>query len=977
METNSRYDADVLSLSLLAKDVTILRGGLSSDSPLSRVVSIGLIEMQGFATQIIPYMAPPIVLSGDPNSSLLVLKTSIASPQLSERIDIIGDVIDELRSMESVKPKTPRQHTRVLHFVPRIKLDFIVEDVAACIIPASGEASSLSSFILSSTQCVMSFSTSFKHFPIGRPKHPEITENIHTPLEMDFCFHSVLGPAFVTIIPKPFHISNSSGKASGSRQPSNMGDPLLSLSTIEFVMKGQTLGGHLDSSNCVSLDLESTLADIKCVTDALSVELWQPSAIASLSNLFTTIRSFSPGEKTSSKKSILDQLPADVKVHFAIGHIGIIVTGRDINPKEDLDLSRGIALKAGLSVQLCTPFNPDHHIRDSRRFTNILNRQRLGLPDDISTNSISSSGLGLTPDRYARLRCAVWDLSLRTSLATEYDADQAYIAEEEAEEVRSSEFLWMKYLGVDVSLNPLIKRNDSVECEESLQISIRVPYIKSRVQLLHIYCALLAFSTIQELSNPRKVSGSKHIEGHSPRINITGRLSVDTMQFLVKLPLQEEFCAKFDSLIVQVTDSNPLNVGLDSLLVWVPSPTEDTKWEELLWLRTWKLDASRSEGDKMSFSFEGDGARLRLPFNYIIADLILDLNVFAKSIKHLITICSSKKYEEVGIPEPEAAKIVPNLEFKVQCLSIEAMDDPLESKLGLIWRAGQDAVRTRLERDEAFEAKLEAIKTSDVSQSSAPDQRFTAQHTVSAEDAYERLMLVHTMSWMSLHREVRDEQRRNEEVIKREMKGRQTYSTIHEEELLVPLAAPLPNPPLLRLLLSHLSLRISPAFESSGLTEFLNDLGNGLPYETQYTLLIPVHLDMNIGASCITLRDYPLPLLNIVQCSSSDTEAWSIVTDLVIAEELGDSDCVIWKDCLVVPTDTGLSGTQSLTVSIPKTTMPVKTYASPIISIRTKELTEFCWGVSYSAALQDVMRVLDSLSTPPPDVRTLNTDLVF
>ena len=199
--------------------------------------------------------------------------------------------------------------------------------------------------------------------------------------------------------------------------------------------------------------------------------------------------------------------------------------------------------------------------------------------------------------------------------------------------------------------------------------------------------------------------------------------------------------------------------------------------------------------------------------------------------------------------------------------------------------------------------------------------------------------------------------------------SREKWTQGHDNVPLVPLAPPVSNPPLLRLFLSHVLLEIKPAFESSSLSDFLYDLGKGLPRETQYTLLIPLHLEMNIGSSCVTLRDYPLPLVNIVQSSPSDTEAWSIDTDLVIAEELGENDCVVWKKCLVVPADNGLSGTHPLFISIPKTTMPVKTYASPIINIRTKQLTEFCWGVSYSAALQDVMRVLDSLSTPPPDVR--------
>jgi hypothetical protein len=47
--------------------------------------------------------------------------------------------------------------------------------------------------------------------------------------------------------------------------------------------------------------------------------------------------------------------------------------------------------------------------------------------------------------------------------------------------------------------------------------------------------------------------------------------------------------------------------------------------------------------------------------------------------------------------------------------------------------------------------------------------------------------------------------------------------------------------------------------------------------------------------------------------------------------------------------------------------MPVKTYAKPVIDIVSVWATRLGWGNSIQPAIQDIMRVLDSLTKAPPD----------
>ena len=60
-------------------------------------------------------------------------------------------------------------------------------------------------------------------------------------------------------------------------------------------------------------------------------------------------------------------------------------------------------------------------------------------------------------------------------------------------------------------------------------------------------------------------------------------------------------------------------------------------------------------------------------------------------------------------------------------------------------------------------------------------------------------------------------------------------------------------------------------------------------------------------------------------------------------------------------------GASRLAVHIPKTIMPVKSYARPTICVMTDGITDFSWGVSYGPATQDLMRVIDTLSHAPRD----------
>jgi hypothetical protein len=209
------------------------------------------------------------------------------------------------------------------------------------------------------------------------------------------------------------------------------------------------------------------------------------------------------------------------------------------------------------------------------------------------------------------------------------------------------------------------------------------------------------------------------------------------------------------------------------------------------------------------------------------------------------------------------------------------------------------------------------------------------------------------------------EQIRKEEAISGRIKSPSSRGTVpwttidtHPTEKLVPL---------IRAIFPAFRVEITrPTFaDEIGRQAFMAELGSGLPSSTAFTLLVPIHLKWTASSARISIRDYPLPILNIPE-ATYPAVAWLFETDLVIGEELGPPTSVTFMPCTITEADQS-SSIPAFTISIPKTLMPVKTYASPIITVSTSRITSFSWGVSFTPVIADIMRVVDNITPAPRD----------
>lgn len=623
-------------------------------------------------------------------------------------------------------------------------------------------------------------------------------------------------------------------------------------------------------------------------------------------------------------------------------------------------------MKSGITVEFCAMTDTASRLLKRDWYSKARRQGQLGIPEDLRLNAIVQGHTDSGTSQYSIARISLQGIALRSAMATRYSADAAYDSVDDLAYLKAHEFFWVDNAQLDVR----IARPKDGDERMSFHMDARVPYIRAHMRLLHVYCTLLVISTLRKL-NLR--SRQEAAVGNDRSASFSLKANIGKCQFIATMPLRTRIYCCISNFAVDSSESSERAVIWRLFQMFVPSPSAGDLWEEMLTIRASKV-LFHHEPYPTSIVFSGETVRIFIPYNYIAADLILDCSVMFKAIRHLTKVIPEGLYRPLDEPGAESAARIPNIRIFMNCLLIEFADDPLESKLALIWKAGFGAAATRLERNEAFEEKVAVIEAAEQYKtgsdpSSQSDSRFSMRHTVPVEEALNRLYQVHAISWASSLQEHRGEQRNREDKIRAQYRADSSFSLFrYDSPELVRVKPSSRSPPLLRIVLDTFTMSATPlGLSVCDLAEYLHDVGKGIPRDTTYNLLVPTQLKFNIGATTVSLRDYTIPLLHIPRAHSPDKYSWTIETTLVVGEELGSAANVIWKCCEIVPDGADNAASKGFSLLVPKTTMPVKTYATPDVKVHTAGITQLCWGISYNPTIQDVMRVVDSLTLPPAD----------
>ncbi|KAG6911191.1 hypothetical protein DXG01_003058 [Tephrocybe rancida] len=940
-----------------------------------RLLTLDTMNLQALITQWpAPWLTSSTFLVGDPNAPFLAVRTKIGGIDITERLERLRELVAHVEP--SIKPDPPQSTSSTHLKMPRIAVEAECGTLRARIICADTKSGEPFAVEVRNNGFVLTAESNF----VGdhRDKARQSDDNKDS-LRMDYNFSFVLEPTLVRVRSKTKmdtrkFISLRSFDADFLDDPS-----ILSVESFEVLGDGHAIASiNHDVDTIASVSASSPILELHISTDAICMEVWNPHVVAAVQQLSSIVpaREDKPPSPAADQRPLLDRMPLGISTTVTIPRLVAFLTSPDINPNDTLELSRGIAFRTSLSMNYSSM-----HSSHAHRFHDLNNRTikriKLYLPQQHLVDAVSAARASvITQNASAHIKISLSDLALRSAVATHYDADNPFIFERDDPALEQQEFVCIPSITVNLCLSGK-RGTKSSKTGDTCEVSVVIPEVKATFQLAYVYSLLLAIQCIKNLL-PRTPPNHAVKTKAPSELKVKIKAVAPTVQVMFVLRTQR-LALRIDDIDFEGLPDRSPKLQLGKLTVWACLPRrihnwEDErgdKWEEFICLRS--LHASWVTHDSPTISLDGESARLRIPYGYVFADFVTDASVTAKAIRHLTRITAHRMYTPMPIPEAEGPKYVPSITVRLGCLCIEAADDPFEGNLAVIWRCGKNAGIQRNDRESAFKAKVAAIyqAESQVPSGSAAEKdfQFGGEHSVSIDEARRRLDEVHELDWTLRLREIRQKHSKSEEAINQLLRGKHAKKGPGAKVPNLVEVSPIPqSPPLFRVLLNGACVTVHrPSFPHDSLPDFLYEQGGGLPRDTQFSLLVPLHLNFTLSSLHITLRDYPLPLFSIPAATNNNAPAWEFDTDLVIAEEMGSELSVDWIECTILEPHHGARDASSFSISVPKTIMPVKTYANPVVHVNTTQATILSWGVSYTPAIQDLMKVIESLTTAPRD----------
>lgn len=487
--------------------------------------------------------------------------------------------------------------------------------------------------------------------------------------------------------------------------------------------------------------------------------------------------------------------------------------------------------------------------------------------------------------------------------------------------------------------------NINTNAQKLLDVNILIDQITGEVDYFKLFTIVGSLQLLKKVIEPVKVLQSKLPKSQSspaPKSSIKDLLNIDckVKKTDIGINLHNDYKMKLDFFQTKVNYHHDISLYNKFGRVLTESPTLEGYWSRMMCLDDLKL---RYLLNSKEILIHSDFIKLIHPHQHVTYRLFDNLSITIKILKHLFTILKNPDIDKKNVhPSMSKPRKLPHINIKTSKLLFVMEDDPFESELNMIFQLGKTEQQKRSDLLQVFEETAEKNRTH-------PDQ---------IEEAMEKLSETLSESWI---RKVKGyKSQLNEEIIKtkRFLFGNEAKLEPKYQHHIQPYSL---HAPLLTIIMNDLNLNsTSPKFQMSELPQFLYDIGQGQPKDTQWSLNLPTYLDLKLGELRMHLRDYPLPLLFVPKVKNQSSVQMS--GHLVIGEALVDGEEHIRKvKCDLV------RGDDDYSINIFKTLTSVKLFTDLEVSFDSKRPSRFVWGQSYQFGIQQVMLNFEQFSKPPID----------
>lgn len=494
------------------------------------------------------------------------------------------------------------------------------------------------------------------------------------------------------------------------------------------------------------------------------------------------------------------------------------------------------------------------------------------------------------------------------------------------------------------------------------------------------------------------------------------------------LPLPNGLNSKIEAfnIFADVSNLQNINVSGDALRVCIESPTRKSYWERFVVINQFKIETDilkLKEQKNMNYMqsleappvifLENESWHLSIPYKFELHKLIDNFSTVFKTIKQMTYSFKTSKNDLIIFPHAVKSAAIPKIKLKSKRYILSIDDDPFEAEMNMIFQLGLLEQKARLVKLHEFDSiSMERLqknndlimnkddKVSEVinSQKLHPDVKTLnkvskkaalvatpfnidgkSNKKVSLIDAiseetksrYNKLQENFSTSWIRRVQTLREKQAKQFNENFSFIWGNFDYGSlprnIHEK-----VRSFKTYPFLSSLIMEGIDVDLCrPSSDIDHLPDFIHRVGKGVPKDTKYSIMIPLHIDARFSEVRWHMRDYPLPFINVPPLDATQTKeaaALHIYGDLVACEDMVKSDHEFRVVFVPLVPSIVLENTDPYySLKVPRTITAIKFYNDLKFDVYSKDTCQIHIGSSYQPAIQQTMQCLENISKPPLD----------